>query len=646
MAETEDIFVTWQGGIDVSKFLRSCFVLAVGLLLLVPAAADGVFVTPVEGLSDNFLFSADVSSVLSLENSGVKYYDQNGNEADLFQLLKDGGFGAVRVRLWADPFDENGNSYGGGVCDTATAAEIGRRAAAAGLGLIVDFHYSDFWADPKKQMCPKAWEGMTVDEKADALYAYTCESLQTILDAGADITMVQLGNETDSGLAGETNWNDMATLMKAGSRAVRETAPDALVALHFSKPNTRYARLLWARSVDYDVYAVSYYSFWHGTLENLTEVLQEVAAEYGKLTFIAETSYIYTEENGDMQPNSVPATGAVTDYAATVQGQANALRAVTRAAADGGAMGWCYWEPAWLPVPGDTFEEQSALWETYGSGWASSYAASYDPDDAGLYYGGTSWDNQALFDFTGFALPTLSFPLYCYTGSTAERAVDSYQNAAAVGFAGDPVTMPVTVDAVFNDGSTEAVAVIWDAAQVAQAEAAGVGTYTIDGTADGNPVQCTLKITADNYLLNPGFEDTDMSMWQIENIGGVTDEVYRAESVNDIKSGDALFHFYDPDTVEFRIEQTVTGLTDGNYNFSLYIHGGSASQQNMYIYAIVNGEIYATAEMSVTSWQEWQHPTIENIPVTGGTITVGAYVQASGSGPWGKLDDWMLDKAK
>ena len=631
------------------KSLRRFLIFALGLLLVFtivqPALADGIFVTPVENLPDDFLFTADVSSVLSLENSGVKFYDENGQESDLFLLLKNGGFKAVRVRVWVDPFDAEGNAYGGGNCDAAVAAEIGRRAAAVGLRLIVDFHYSDFWADPKKQMSPKAWEGMTVEEKADALYQYTCQSLQTIMAGGADVFMVQVGNETDNAVAGVTNWNDMATLFKAGSRAVRDTVPGALVALHFSKPDARYARLLWARSVDYDVYAVSYYPFWHGTLENLTNVLQSVAQEYGKMTFVAETSYIYTEENGDFQPNSVPATGAALDYAATVQGQANALRAVTQAAVLGGAMGWSYWEPAWLPVPGDTYEAQAALWEAYGSGWASSYAGSYDPNDAGLYWGGSSWDNQALFDFKGHPMPTLSLPLYCYTGSTAQRRVDSYQNATANGFMGDPVAMPETVDAVFNDGSTEAVAVTWDETQVRKAESDGVGVYTIDGTAGGTVVQCTLTITADNYLKNPGFEEADMSMWNIENINGAQ-QVYRAESINDVKSGKGLFHFYDPNAAEFRIEQTVTGLADGSYDFSLYIMGGDASEQHMYIYAIVGDEVFATAEMSVTKWQEWQHPIIANIPVTGGTITVGAYVQASGSGPWGKLDDWMLNKAK
>ncbi|MCE5342046.1 MAG: glycosyl hydrolase 53 family protein [Eubacteriales bacterium] len=632
------------------RLFHACLILVLSMMLVFsisfPAIAEGVFVTPADGLTQDFLFSADISSVLSLENSGVVCYDGEGNAADLFALLRDAGFKAIRVRLWVDPYDEEGNSYGGGVCDLATACEIGRRAAENGLKLIVDFHYSDFWADPKKQMSPKAWDGLTVEEKADALYAYTCDSLRAILSAGADIVMVQVGNETDNAMAGETNWNDMAKLMKAGSRAVRDTAPGALVALHFSKPDTRYARLLWARSVDYDVYCVSYYPFWHGTLTNLETVLQTIAEEYGKQTFIAETSYIYTEDDGDGQTNSVPAAGAVLDYAPTVQGQANALRAITQAAVNGGALGLCYWEPAWLPVPGETLAEQSALWEQYGSGWASSYAASYDPEDAGLYYGGTSWDNQALFDFKGYPLPTLFFPLYCSTGSTAERAVDSYATATAVAFAGNPLRLPETVDAVFNDGSTEAVLVIWDEAQAAQAQAGGVGVYPIDGIANGAPVTCTLTVTADNYLQNPGFEDAGMSMWEVENIGGKTAEVYRAESVNDIKSGKALFHFYDPEAVEFRIEQSVTGLVPGNYDFSLYLQGGDAKEQDMYIYVIIDGETYATAPMSVTKWQEWQHPTIANISVLNGEIIVGAYVKASGSGPWGKLDDWMLCKSR
>ncbi len=152
--------------------------------------------------------------------------------------------------------------------------------------------------------------------------------------------------------------------------------------------------------------------------------------------------------------------------------------------------------------------------------------------------------------------------------------------------------------------------------------------------------------TPNNYLRNPGFEDTAMSMWKIENIGNVTEELYRSGVDFDAKSGNALLRFYDPEYIEFRIEQTVSGLAYGKYNFSLYIQGGDALEQNMYIYVILNGEVYATTEMRVTRWQEWQHPCINNIPVTKGKVTVGAYIQASGINPWGKMDDWMLKKSK
>jgi arabinogalactan endo-1,4-beta-galactosidase len=610
------------------------------------AGAEGVFVKPVDGLPADFLFVADVSSVLSLEKSGVVFRGADGAPEDLFALLRAGGFTAVRARVWVDPYDSRGNSYGGGGCDTAALCAIGRRAAENGLGLIVDFHYSDFWADPKKQQCPKAWVGMDLAQKSDALYAYTKSTLNAVVSAGANVVMVQTGNETDSGMAGEKQFTAIMTLMSAGSRAIREVAPGALVAVHFSKPDARFARLLWSRNVDYDVYAVSYYPYWHGTLDNLEKVLAGVRAEYGKKTFIAETSYVYTPDNGDFQPNSVPSAGTLLNWAVTVQGQANALRAVTQSAVAAGALGWAYWEPAWLPVPGNTLEEQQALWEKYGSGWASSYAGEYDPADAGLYYGGSSWDNQALFDFTGRALPTLSLPAFCYTGSTAPRAVDSYSDAKATCLAGEQVTLPAVVAAVFNDGSTEDVPAAWNEAQIAAAQAAGLGEYTIDGTAGGAAVRCLLTITADNYVLNPGYEDTDMSMWAIDNIDGVTQQVYRAESINDIKSGKALLHFYSPEHVLFRVEQKITGLKAGSYDLSVYIQGGSVKTSDMYIYAMVDGKVWGTAAMGVTKWQEWQHPSITGIPVTNGEITIGAYVQADGAGPWGKLDDWMLNRSR
>ena len=136
----------------------------------VEVKSDTLYVEKVDNLSDDFILGMDASAVPSLEASGVRYTDFEGNEADVFKILHDNGINYIRVRVWVDPKDENGNGYGGGNCDLANAIAIGKRATANHMKLLVDFHYSDFWADPSKQMVPKAWANMDIDEKVVAIY--------------------------------------------------------------------------------------------------------------------------------------------------------------------------------------------------------------------------------------------------------------------------------------------------------------------------------------------------------------------------------------------------------------------------------------------------------------------------------------------
>lgn len=623
------------------KYRFPALALALVLCLLAPGACaledGGVFVTPIEGLAEDFIFGADISSVISLENSGVTFKNANGEEAGLLPLLASGGWNLIRVRLWVDPFDEGGNSYGGGGGTLDNAVEIARRAAASGLPLMLDFHYSDFWADPGKQMAPKAWAAMKTAEKADVLYAYTKEALEAVRQTGAEVAFVQVGNETDTMMAGERGWPNVAKLMNAGSRAVREVFPGALVTVHFSQPRSQYAQVLKNNKVDYDVFAASYYPYWHGGIDNMKANLVTIREKFGKPVIVAETAYPYTADNGDAQGNSVPSSGTNLDFTVSVQGQANALRAVAQAAHEAGALGIVVWEPAWLPVPGETAAQQQALWERFGSGWASSFAAGYDPGDAGLYFGGTSWDNQAVFDFEGNPLPTLHLPRFLRTGSVGERKVDALISPRITALKADGVTLPDTVDALFTDGTVEQVPVMWEAGDFS-----ALGEYEVKGTtAQGGEVTAYLSVTALNWLRNPGFEEEDASMYVVTVKDG--DEAYRASSVNDAKAGTGLFHFYDTARTEFTVEQTVTGLAPGDYRFSLYIHGGSVTKGDMFIYVLLDGELYATAPMGVTAWREWQNPVISGIPVTEDTVvTVGASIQAEGPGPWGKLDEWLL----
>ena len=379
-------------------------------------------------LPEDFILGMDASCVPSLENSGVKYYDHNGTEKDVYQILSENGINYIRVRIWNDPYDANGNGYGGGNCDLANAIAIGQRATKYGLKLLVNFHYSDFWADPGKQAVPKAWKGLDIDAKSEALYTYTKDCLEQLVAAGVDIGMVQVGNETNGALCGENGsapdgWKNITQLMKAGSRAVREVCPDALVAIHFTNPERvgsyeNYGKQLQEHRVDYDVFASSYYPYWHGTLSNLTTELNKIADQYGKKVMVAETSYAYSTADTDYHGNTV-GSGSSTGHPYTVQGQADQIRDVIQAVADMlSGIGVFYWEGTWIAVGGSSYQENAALWEKYGSGWASSFASEYDPKAAGQWYGGCAVDNQALFDKDGKALESLKIFTLVRSGNT------------------------------------------------------------------------------------------------------------------------------------------------------------------------------------------------------------------------------------
>lgn len=619
-----------------------------------------IFVKQVEGLSDSFWLGVDVSSVLAQEESGVVYYNEDGEQQDIFRTLKENGVNAVRIRVWNDPWDDEGNSYGGGHNDLDTAIAIGQRATDYGMSVLIDFHYSDFWADPNKQMAPKAWAEMSLDNKCKALAAYTKDSLNALLDAGVNVTAVQVGNETTTGMAGEKNWDSVLKLFSAGCDAVRQVSkkkdhPMEIV-LHFTNPENRSQFMSFAKSldnagIDYDIFATSYYPFWHGTLDNLSSALSEIASTYQKKVMVAEVSYCYTMQDGDGSGNSV-GEGAACDlnYPVSIQGQADAVRDVVNAVAACGdaGVGVFYWEPAWIPVPGDTYEARQTLWEANGAGWASSYGGSYDPNDAGRYYGGSSWDNQAMFDFEGHPLPSLSVFRYLAQGAETTLQAVALRDTELTVRIGDEILLPETASVIYNDGSEKDEAVTWDVTAEALAgwgvgDHTATGTLALDteGTADFDPTcKCTVHVLDLNFLQNYSFEEDDTSMWVITDVSGTTDEAYIINKPSDAVTGDKSMHFYSTGNVDFTIEQTVTGLEPGTYYFQITLHGGDATTQDMSIYAIADGQTY-TAPTDVGGWTSYRSPRIEAITTTDGTITVGAHI-VSCPGSWGNLDDFIL----
>ena len=639
------------------NFIALILMAALLLGAFASARAEGdLYVKKVEGLPEDFIFGMDASIVIAEENSGVKYYGFDGREEDVFKVLSDNGFTHIRVRVWNDPFDAEGRGYGGGNCDIATAAAIGVRAAKYGMKLIVDFHYSDFWADPSKQMVPKAWAGMEIEEKTQAAYEYTRDCLIALREAGVDVGMVQTGNETNNFLCGEKTWFNIQYIMQAGARAAREVYPEALVALHFANPEKADSYMTYAKKmdyygVDYDVFATSYYPYWHGTLDNLARVLSDVAQTYGKKVMVLETSYAWTPEDFDFFGNTVSdGGGIVKNYPFTVQGQANCLRDITDTIVNRtvNGIGVVYWEGAWIPVGTSSWEENSEKWERFGSGWASSFAGSYDPDDAGRYYGGSAVDNQALFDPTGHPLASLRAFALMRHGQTPEIRPDALEDVTLICDLNAPLVLPQTVNAVMTDDSRQAVPVEWDLSEekAALMHSSGPERYEITGTAGGMTARAFVSMVEYNYLTDYSFEEGGRG-WVLTDLKKA-DELYIEDKKTDSLTGTKHAHFWSaaPGSVEFTLEQTVEELPAGRYRFTVSVMGGDAGDQEIYAYVKIGGETKVTAPLKITSYGSWDTAAAGPFEHNGdGPVTVGVYVRCggAGSGAWGKIDDAMLN---
>ena len=359
-----------------------------------------------------FVKGMDLSTLLELERCGAKYYD-NGEERDLLAIMKSYDVDTIRIRLWNDPWSETGESYGAGENDLKTSLEIAKRVTAAGFGVLLNFHYSDFWADPGKQIKPKAWADYGVKELEQAVYDYTLESMRTFLDAGVNITMVQVGNELSNGLLwpeGKVpNYDNIATFVNAGIRAVRKADAAIPVMIHLDNGGNNALYREWfdnftKRGEDFEIIGLSYYPFWHGSLQMLIDNMNDIAERYGKDLVIAEVSMGYTMEDyknyeklSDEERKGYatrPALVEKIEYPMTKQGQYDFMEDFLNRISHikgGKGKGFFYWEPAWIPVP--------------GSGWATPASLKYMNDPGPC---GNEWANQALFDYDGNALPTLS----------------------------------------------------------------------------------------------------------------------------------------------------------------------------------------------------------------------------------------------
>ncbi len=613
-----------------------------------------IFVESIEGLPDDFIKGMDVSSVLAEEAAGVKYFDEDGQEEDVFRILAESGVNYARIRVWNDPFDKDGNGYGGGNNDVETAAVLGKRAADYGMKSCIDFHYSDFWADPSKQMAPKAWAHLTFQDKVSAIYDFTYDSLLKIHKSGAEIGMVQLGNEINHGLSGVTEFDQITELLVSAARAVRDYEKEAgepvQIVVHYTEIDSpdnimKIAGNLIDAGVDYDVFGVSFYRYWHGTLDNLTSLLQNITDTYGKATCVMETSYVYTDVDADGSANSISGEEPIEGYPASVQGQANMIRDIMAAAKEGGALGLFYWEGCWIAAS-DSYDSNKELYETSGAGWASSYAGKYDSNDAGKYYGGCSWDNQAMFDASGKALPSLSIFKYVRYGAVGpEIQIMAIPDLEVPLQKGTELTLPDQIPAYYNDSRIrDGITVSWNEGETAAVDTQTAGNYMVSGQAEnGQLVTAVVKVDSLNFIRNADFEEPDISMWKVTS-NTAEDSTDIQNKAADAHSASKAFHWWSNAKQDFKVEQTLTGLGTGVYFAGAYAQGGDVGKDaDIYLYVVVEhpdgSAEFVQESMQLTGWVQWKNPQIKGITVEDGdVVTVGVNVTCAAKG-WGTIDD-------
>lgn len=650
-------------------------------------------VTKVENLSQDFIMGMDISSVITLFDSGVTFKDWNGNTINnvnsFCEFLASNGITHIRVRVWNNPYDANGHGYGGGNNDVAKAKQIADACEAAGMHMLVDFHCSDLWTDPSKQQAPKAWKDYTLDQKKDALKAFITDSLNTIDPNKNTVDMVQVGNETTGGFIGEKDIANMCTLFSAGSEGVKAFNSSTKVVIHVESPHkgsvTTWAKNLSEKNVSYDIIATSYYPYWHGTLANLKSEFQKVKETYGKDVMVAETSYAYTLEDSDGHENTVRKgnndTGDNIKDPFTEQGQATFIRNLINTVNEAGGLGVFYWEPAWLTV-GDTrgltgtaLESQIAAnkqkWETYGSGWAASYAAEYDAVDAGRWFGGSAVDNQAMFYPDGTPTAGLRVWKYVKTGAVSNAVtVDDISNPAETVEQDGSYTLPNTVSVTYNTGKADE-SVTWASSAAEKIDTGNICTYIVSGKVNFSktitsgeykgktsaPVTYTLNVKPKNLIPDKeaaGFESADAAA---KYTVVAADNSYNLKDGKPVKIIDNLrstdipsagtycvhwTNYKNPDAAEGSLTyKDVISLPAGSYIFEAKAQGAEGEIVTLQILDADDQVLYAGSGVTLEGWANWKTPVV-SFTLTETTDVKVRMVINMKSGGWGSADELYL----
>jgi arabinogalactan endo-1,4-beta-galactosidase len=352
-------------------------------LIMAAMAASLLSLNVAQAAQPPIYLGVDISYANEMDDCGA-VYRAGGKAVDQYQFFKSAGANVARIRLWNDP---DWTRYS----NLADVKRSIRRAKAAGLQVLLDFHYSDDWADGEKQIAPTAWARLSTPDQAKALYAFTADTLRELDREGLTPELVQVGNETNGEIVSSLakakepiDWTRNALLFNAGIKAVRDVGAETRIKprlmLHIAQPENVepwFAAAAKAGVTDFDIIGISYYSKWSKrSMADLGATINRLRHTYAADVLVVETAYPFTTDNADSSPNLLGEDSLIAGYPATPAGQKKYLVDLTQLVLANGGAGVFYWEPAWVST------------KTCGTRWGK----------------GSNWENAALFDYQGQAL--------------------------------------------------------------------------------------------------------------------------------------------------------------------------------------------------------------------------------------------------
>ncbi len=312
----------------------------------------------------------DISSYPEMADRGYRYYDEHGKEVELLSYAVEQGFNYARLRLWNEP-DRVPES--GGYCSLAHTIQMAKKLKEHHIPYLLDFHYSDWWADPQNQNIPEAWKNADIKQMTELLYEYTKKVLYALKEADVYPDMIQIGNEIRNGMlfpmAEVPNWENLSMLVQAGLRAAREVGcgEDTRLMIHLDEGATYayyeewFDKMISLGTTDFDVIGLSYYPYIHGTYADFEENLHKLVKRYGKELIIAEFAHPFRRSRGTFFGEEQE---RMAGYPASGQGQAKSLihlAEIIKRVPEGKCEGFFYWEPFMRSLP----ENNEDGWGTF-----------------------------------------------------------------------------------------------------------------------------------------------------------------------------------------------------------------------------------------------------------------------------------------